>query len=60
MQITFTHLYFLPINQFIKILTNSTPAEMNEFIESKGKKGKSICPVIFHKNNNAGYYNDKL
>lgn len=37
-------------DQFIKILTNSTPAEMNEFIESKGKKGKSICPVIFHKN----------
>lgn len=45
-------------DQFIKILTNSTPAEMNEFIESKGKKGKSICPVIFHKNNTSQQNSD--
>ena len=37
-------------DEFISILMYATPQEINSYIESKGKKGKSFCPVVFHKN----------
>lgn len=36
--------------QFIKVLTSSSPAELRDFINSKGKTRKLVCPVVFHKN----------
>jgi hypothetical protein len=35
-------------SEFISILMTATPEEINRYIEDKGKKGKPICPVIFH------------
>lgn len=37
---------------FIKLLMSSTPAELNAYIQSKGKNGKPFCPVVFHKKEN--------
>lgn len=34
--------------QFIKLLASSTPAEMKDFIDNKGKPRKMVCPVVFH------------
>ena len=36
-------------DEFISILMYATPQEINSYIESKGKKGKPFCPVVFHK-----------
>ena len=38
-------------DEFITILMTSTPTELNEYIEKKGKDGKDFCPVVFHKQN---------
>lgn len=36
-------------DQFIKVLTSSSPTELKDFIDSKGKTRKLVCPVVFHK-----------
>lgn len=37
-------------DQFIKLLTSSTPAELRDFIDNKGKTRKLVCPIVFRKN----------
>lgn len=39
-------------DEFISILMYATPQEINNYIESKGKKGKPFCPVVFHNSHN--------
>ena len=35
--------------QFIKVLMSSSPTELKEFIDSKGKTRKLVCPIVFRK-----------
>ena len=37
--------------QFIKVLTSSSPTELKDFIDNKGKTRKLVCPIVFHKKN---------
>lgn len=39
-------------DEFIGILMSATPQEINSYIESKGKKGKPFCPVVFRNSHN--------
>ena len=43
--------HYMKRDEFITILMTSTPTELNEYIEKKGKDGKDFCPVVFHKQN---------
>lgn len=34
-------------DEFINILRYLSPTELHEYIETKGKNGKAVCPVRF-------------